>query len=165
MNKMHAAAIGVLVSGALACGALVVARQTQKQQSPPPGFQSRLSLVETPSESRQTGLTIVRLINTAEMNYKSAHGSFATWDELFRSGAISEREKPGTVFQGLKLSVGPEVAPDWILNLVTAANGQSYELSLHNSPDGCGFSFFSDQRGVIYQGGAIDCSLDLKPRS
>lgn len=91
-----------------------------------------MSLVETPSESRQTGLTIVRLINTVEMNCKSAHGSFATWDELFRSGAISEREKPGTMFQGLKLSMGPEVTPDWILNLVTAANGQSYELSLHN---------------------------------
>lgn len=107
MNKMHAAAIGVLVSGALAWGALVVAQQTQKQQSPPPGFQSRLSLVETPSESRQTGLTIVRLINTTEMNYKSAHGSFATWDELFRSGAISEREKPGHDVSGFETVRGP----------------------------------------------------------
>ncbi|MFZ3245044.1 MAG: hypothetical protein WA185_08210 [Candidatus Acidiferrales bacterium] len=161
MSGMRAVAIGIAVSGALVCSALVMAQQ---QRTTPPGL-TRLQAVETNSESHQTGVTVVRLINTAEMNYKSTHGSYAAWNELFRSGAISGREKPGTLFQGLKLSAGPEVTPGWVLNLVTAAGGEGYELSLRNSPDACGFSFFSDQRGIIYQGGVIDCSVDLRPQS
>ncbi|HEV2422228.1 MAG TPA: hypothetical protein VGS59_11015 [Candidatus Acidoferrales bacterium] len=163
MNGMRAVAMGILASSALTCGAFVVAQQTQKRSMPPGGALSRLSLSETPRESHLTGLKVVRLINTAEMNYKEAHGSYATWDELIPSGAISEREKPRTMFQGLRLSVRPEVTPGWVLDLVTAANGQGYELSLRNLPDKCGFSFFSDQRGIIYQGGWIDCSVELKP--
>lgn len=163
MNRTRAIAMGILASSALACGALVAAQQSQKQQSPPRG--DVLPLTETLRDSRMTGVKVVRLINTAEMNYKHAHGNFATWDELFRSGAISSREKPATQFQGLKLSDKPEVVPGWTLSLVTAAKGQSYELSLRNLTDACGFSFFSDQRGIIYQGGVIDCSVDLRPRS
>jgi hypothetical protein len=164
MNRMRATAVAIVVTSALACGTLVEGQQTEKQPVPPGRVLSRLSLTETSRESRQTGVNVVRLINTAEMNYKRAHGNYATWDELFRSGAISEREKPGTLFQGLKLSAGPEVTPDWVLNLVTAAGGKGYELSLRDSPDACGFSFFSDQRGIIYQGGVIDCSVDLRPQ-
>jgi hypothetical protein len=165
MNAKRVTAIGALLSTALVCAALIVAQQQQGKAPLPRSPMARLQSVETASESRQTGVNVVRLINTAEVYYKQAHGSYATWDELFSSGEISKREKPGTKFQGLKLSAGPEVTPGWILNLVTAASGEGYELSLRNSPDACGFSFFSDERGIIYQGGWIDCSVDLRPRS
>lgn len=166
MSRMGAIAVCTMLSSAFIFTASVLAQQGAKPQPATPSrFLSRLSLTETTRDSRQVGVTVVRLINTAEMNYKRAHGSYATWDELFRSGAISEREKQGTMFQGLKLSAGPEVTPGWVLNLVTAVGGQQYELSLRNSPDACGFSFFSDERGVIYQGGVIDCSVELKPAS
>ena len=157
MNRMRAVAVGILASSALACGALVVAQQQSDIQHP--------QAIETSRQSRLTGVNVVRLINTAEMDYKYAHGKYATWDELFRSGAISDRERPATKFQGLKLSLGPEVVPGWALSLVTAAEGQNYELSLKNSADACGFAFFSDQSGLIYQGGVIGCSVDLRPQS
>ena len=162
MNSMRAAAVGILVSSALACAAFA------QQQRTPPGLQRELQrpqAVETSRDSRMTGVKVVRLINTAEMDYKQTHGRYATWDELVPSGAISRHEKPGTMFQGLNLSVRPEVTPGWVLDLVTAADGQGYELSLRNVADKCGFSFFSDQRGIIYQGGVIDCSVDLRPQS
>jgi hypothetical protein len=61
------------------------------------------------------------------------------------------------MFGNLNLSEGPEVAPGWTLAMIVAADDQSYELSLHNLPDKCGFSFFSDQRGLIYEGNVIGC--------
>lgn len=165
MNNMRAVAVGAAVLGVWVCGALVRGQQTAKQPVAPGRFLSRLALTETSRDSRQTGVNIVRLINTAEMNYKHAHGNYATWDELFRSGVISEREKPATPFQGLRLTGGPEVVPGWALNLVTTAKGQAYALSLRHLTDTCGFSFFSDEHGIIYQGGVIDCAVDLRPPS
>lgn len=61
------------------------------------------------------------------------------------------------MFGNLNLSQGPEVVPGWTLAMIVAADGQSYELSLHKLGDKCGFSFFSDQRGVIYEGNVIGC--------
>jgi hypothetical protein len=171
MNKMRAVAIGILASGALACGVLAVAQQTQKQRSPWAGDVSGLSLTETSRESRLVGLDVVRAINGAEARYKYLNGSYATWLTLFRSGGMNNghillgwnlREKQ---FGRMELSIGPEVVPGWTLSLVTAGKGESYELSLRNLGDPCAFSFFSDQHGIIYQGGVIDCSVDVRPRS
>ncbi|MGB6874796.1 MAG: hypothetical protein WBD87_02060 [Candidatus Acidiferrales bacterium] len=159
MNRIRALAVLIVVSVGIACSAFVMAQQ--QQTAPPRNPMARVQAVETSRDSRQTGVRVVRLINTAEAEYRHSHGRYATWDKLVPSGAISEHEKPGTMFQGLKLSIRPEVTPGWVLDLVTAVNGQGYELSLHNVSDECGFSFFSDQRGI--QGGWIDCSVELKP--
>lgn len=164
MNRVRAMSAGVMLSSAFIFAASAMAQQQAKpQRRTPSGDLPQLSLIQTSRDNRQTGVNVVRLINTAEMKYKHAHGNYATWDELFRSGAISAREKPGTMFQGLNLSAGPEVTPGWVLNLVTPAGGQGYELSLRSVSDECGFSFFSDDHGIIYQGGWIDCSIELKP--
>jgi hypothetical protein len=160
MNFPKTTAIGISIASAVACAALVFAQEIPRQRD-----LSRPQAVETSRDSRMTGIMAVRLINTAESRYKYRHGTYATWDELLRSGEIDSLEKPATPFQGLHLSAGPEVTSGWMLSLVTAANGQSYELSLRNTPDPCAFSFFSDQRGLIYQGGVIDCSIELKPAS
>jgi len=34
---------------------------------------------------------------------------------------------------------------------------------MRKASDPCAFSFFSDQSGIVYQGGVIDCSIKLKP--
>ncbi|MGB7229056.1 MAG: hypothetical protein WBD26_15020, partial [Candidatus Acidiferrales bacterium] len=66
-------------------------------------------------------------------------------------------------WQPLHLSVGPEVVPGWELSLVAAADGQSFQLSVRNLADPCRLSFFSDQNGIIYEGGALNCSVQLVP--
>jgi|SRR5215469_5066624 len=162
MKLKRVIAIGALASTALVCAVLVVA---QEQRPAPPAVLARQQAVETSRDSHLTGVNVVRLINTAEIDYRQSHGRYAKWDELVPSGSMTKFERPGTPFQGLQLVARPEVTPGWILDLVTAADGQSYELSLRNSADACGFSFFSDQRGIIFQGGYIDCSVELKPPS
>lgn len=76
----------------------------------------------------------MRLMNTGEAAYKYAHGNYAARDELFRSGVISEREKPITRFQGLKLTAGPRSFPDGILPRCLFRSAH-YELSLRSVDD------------------------------
>lgn len=157
MNKIGSVAIGTLVAGALAGAALVMAQQ---QGTRPPGARlARLQATETSRDSRVVGIDIVRTIETAEVEYKVKHGVYASWNKLFRAPDEEKR------WEGLHLSAGPQIVPGWELKLVASADGEHFELSLHNVPDECGFSFFSDEHGVIYQGGAIDCSIELKPAS
>ena len=159
MIKLRGTAIAILVAGALACAAPAMA-QAIKQAPParePYRQLKRDAAILRPSDERAIGVDVVRLINTAEAEHKSAHGGYAAWPELYRSGIIAKHEKQGTMFGNLNLSEGPEVVPGWTLAMIVAADGQRYELSLHNSADRCGFSFFSDQRGLIYQGNVIGC--------
>lgn len=162
MNKARTIAVAMVALLVLACSVLVIAQQ--QQTAPPRNPLARLQAVETSRDSRMTGVNVVRLINTAEAVYKSEHGSYASWSELFCSDAISEREKPGTPFQGLQLSPGPEVVPGWNLAIVVSSDRRNYELSLRSVDDKeCRFSFFSDDSGLIYEGGVIDCSVQLVP--
>lgn len=153
MNKLRGTAIAILAAGALACAALTMA---QAGKSTPPIPHDPM-VFQAPDVARTRGVNVVRLINTAEAEYKSAHGGYAAWPELYRSGIIAEHEKPGLMFGNLNLSEGPEVVPGWSLAMIVAADGESYELSLRNLKDKCQFSFFSDERGLIYEGNVIGC--------
>lgn len=160
MNKMRALGVGIIMLAAFTCAALVIAQQNPTRQ----GRAVRQRLVETSRESRMIGISVVRLINTAEANYRYRHGTYASLKALFDSGTISEAQKRSGV-PGMQLAASGDVVPGWSLTLVTSAKGRSYELSVRNTGDPCMFSFFSDQRGIIYQGGVIDCSIELKPAS
>lgn len=153
MNRLRGTATAILVAGALTCAALSMAQSRESA----PAVPHDPVVVQAPNAVRTTGVNVVRLINTAEAEYKNAHGGYAKWSELYRSGIIAKHEKPGLMFGKLNLSEAPEVVPGWTLTMIVAADAQSYELSLHNSADKCGFSFFSDQRGLIYEGNVIDC--------
>jgi len=154
MNKLRGTVIAILAAGALACAASAMAQARE----PAPAVPHDPMVFQAPNAVRTTGVNVVRLINTAEAEYKSTHSGYATWPELYRSGIIAKHEKQGTMFGNLNLSESPEVAPGWTLAMLVAADGQSYQLSLHNLPDKCEFSFFSDQRGLIYEGNVIGCA-------
>ncbi|MFZ0335568.1 MAG: hypothetical protein WAN10_02520 [Candidatus Acidiferrales bacterium] len=153
MSGMRAVAIGIAVSGALVCSALVVAQQ---QRTTPPGLR-RLQAVETGRDSNVTGIGVLKTVVTAEIEYNSRRGSFVSWKALYSAPELQKNWQP------LHLSVGPEVVPGWELSLVAAADGQSFQLSVRNLADPCRLSFFSDQNGIIYEGGALNCSVQLVP--
>lgn len=157
MKSMRAVAIGIITIGALACATLIVAQQ---QNARPRNPLMRVQAVETSRDSRMIGISVVRTIVTAEVTYNLEDGgSFVGWDQLY---AAPDMQK---YWEQLHLHLGPEVVPGWKLNLVASADGKHFTLSLRNLPDKCGFSFFSDDHGIIYQGGWIDCSVELKPAS
>src|SRR5487761_205515 len=152
MNRLRGTVIAIFAAGALTCAALAMAQAGK----PAPAIRHDPMVFQAPNETLATGVNVVRLINTAEMEYKRAQGSYATWDVLFRSGLISDLQKR-PFFGGVHLAAGPEAVPGWTLALIPSAEGQSYELSLRNLGDKCQFSFFSDQRGLIYEGQVIGC--------
>lgn len=164
MNKPRGIVVAILCAGALTCAALAVAQAQKPAPVPPRDRMAGMALI-APNDSRMIGVSAVRLINTAEMEYKHAHGGYATWDELYRSGLIANDQKRWQQFNGLELAAGPEVVAGWTLALIPSADGQSYELSLRNLGDKCQFSFFSDQRGLIFQGNVIDCAAGIVPAS
>lgn len=165
MNKLRGTAIAILAAGALACAALAVAQAIKQAPPAPEPYRQlkRYAAIIQPNDARVTGVNVVRLINTAQAEYKNAHGGYASWPELYRSGIIAKHEKSGLMFGNLNLSEGPEVVPGWTLAMIVAADAQSYELSLRNLQDRCQFSLFSDQRGLIFRGVVIDCGAAIVP--
>lgn len=112
-------------------------------------------------EERAKAISVVRLINTAEIMYSDgskqdsidAHGHFGSWDELNQSGVVKALESQWTEAKGLQLSTGPDVMPGWHLDLLVSADGKSWSIALHDQREGDGlFSLFSDSTGIIYLG-------------
>jgi hypothetical protein len=155
MKKSQLGTISMFVATTLAC-ALLAAAQTQRPEPPRQAYEG--GAFETIQESRLVGVNIVRLINTAELDYKYAHDRYANWDELYRSSAIVAAQRRSAGATGVTLAPGPEVVPGWVLTVIVSQDGKSYQLSLRNLADKqCRFSLFSDQSGLIYQGNVIGC--------
>jgi len=150
MRRRKERAAGILAATMVTCVTLAIAQVRRPVDRP--------GAVETVRDSRLIGAHVVRFINTLELDYRLAHGTFADWNELYQSGAIgaAERRSPDTT--GLALGPGREVVPGWSLAIVVSRDGQSYQMSLRNVDDKqCRFSFFSDPSGLIYQGNVMAC--------
>jgi hypothetical protein len=101
---------------------------------------------------------VVRIINTAEYEYRRDHGSFAVWPDLFTSGAVEKVQKEVDQWTALPISTGSQVIPGYFMNLLVSSDAGSYSVSLHEAgSNDCGFSVFSDTSGLIYEGTVIDC--------
>lgn len=112
-------------------------------------------------EERTTAINVVRLINTAEVLYNSGskkysidtHNRYASWDELYKSGAVKAAQDLPHMAKDLQLSAGLEVIPGHRLDLLVSSDGQSFSVALHDTKEGDGlFSVFSDPSGVIFLG-------------
>jgi hypothetical protein len=120
---------------------------------------------KSPSEEeRGKAVNVVRLINTAELWYSNgtkkdesdAHGSYASWEELYKSGLLKTVQDKWPMVKDLKVSASPELMPGYQLDLLVSANGKSYSVALHDKRDGDGlFSVFSDQNGIIFLGSPL----------
>jgi hypothetical protein len=133
---------------------LVAARaQTPEPQSP-----------NRPLTPREKAIEVVRVINTAEYDFRNDHNRFGTWNEIYASGVVTNLEQTWPRMKDLSIASGPEVIPGFRLTLLVAEEGGAYSLSLHEiQSHGCGLSVFSDQSGLIYQGTVIDCPQITDP--
>ena len=111
---------------------------------------------------RKTAITLVRLINTAELEPKFQRARYESFSDLLQSGALknTQRHFPQLAVEELNLQSERDVLPGWELRLVVSGDGNSYKLSLIEKEDRCKFGFFSDEVGIIYHGKAIDCPVD-----
>jgi hypothetical protein len=141
----------------LLAGGLLVSSGVRAQQKNSPTIQDRQR------EQHSLAINIVRAINTAEVNYKKAHGSYATWSTLYTNGDFTDSgtkwssESLPTVAHAMYGS-GPEIVPGWKLRLNLSKDGSAYDLSLEDVTDPkCGYAVTSDERGMIRQGRSVAC--------
>lgn len=153
MKSMRAIAIAVVVSGTLACAALLAAQQQA-------GRQQAMAMPASPSPDLQTGINLVKTVVTAEIVYSSAHGSFVAWDELYESPDTQKLWQPSSEQPNsprLQISAGPEVIPGWTLSALASPDGKTFQVWARNSSNQCGLSVLSNETGIIYAGGYWNC--------
>ena len=105
-------------------------------------------------------VTALRLLNTSEYSYMDEHHRFADRDQMLtflrQTGCLS------------KSSIDLENPNPYELAITTSSDGKHYQITLQRPSDmndkgtWCKTAAFTDDRGVIFLGQAIDC--DAAPR-
>jgi hypothetical protein len=103
-------------------------------------------------ERRTQALAAVRLINTAEAN----RPQLVSLSELSDSPAVramrAEGGPLGDTARALRFD-REEVLPGWRVHFVLGTG--SYSIALTDGRDPCGFTYFSNEKGLILQGRPI----------
>lgn len=98
---------------------------------------------------------VMRTLNTNEYTYRSANGRFADHDQMI------EFLRQKNLLS--KLPVDVENLQPYVLAITTSSDGMHYQIALERPSDmndkstWCKTAAFSDDRGVIFLGQAIDC--------
>lgn len=97
----------------------------------------------------------IRLLNTHEVSYKNENGRYADRDQMLaflrQKGFLS------------KSAVDLENPTPYELAITTTSDGMHYQITLQRPSDmnekstWCKTAAFSDEKGVIFLGQAIDC--------
>lgn len=105
--------------------------------------------------SKSTLVGVMRTLNNQEYSYRDANGRFAAKDELLKF-----LQKQG------RLSSSPidlQNPKPYALEVTTTTDGMHYQITLerpsdmHDKSTWCKPAAFTDERGVIYLGLALDC--------
>lgn len=109
------------------------------------------------SAQKWEAASMARLINTAEVQYEFANGSYANYATLLHSGQLKETgEREFTVLPGNWQSETNPL-PGYRFRLLISADGSSYQLSIQERTADCGTGLFSDETGIVFEGRASDC--------
>lgn len=99
-------------------------------------------------ERRTLAVKAARFVNTAQARHQAKTGRYVQADDLLTSAEVAEL-KSGPTGQGLSLATPTAIVEGFELRLTT--DGRAYSFSLRDKADPCGFGYFSDDSGVIFQ--------------
>ena len=126
-------------------------------------------LSDRENQHHSMAINIVKAINAAEADFKKNHGTYATWTTLTSTGYFTPTgtkwasEEFPTVAHAM-YGPGPEIVPGWKLRLNLSKDGATYDLMLEDLHDPkCGYAVFSDDRGRVRQGRAVECEQPGEP--
>jgi hypothetical protein len=105
------------------------------------------------SQDRRSGaVTLLRVINTAEMEHQMKQKHFGTFAELLESGSLDAAGKRfGDAWSALSFDRKATSDPlsGYGMHFTVDAAGKTYSVSLTDKSDDS--SFFTDERGLIYE--------------
>lgn len=104
-------------------------------------------------QSRKYGaVTLLRVINTAEMEHQTKQKRFGTFTELVELGSLDAAgERYGHTWKALSFDRQATAEPldEYAMHFTVDAAGKMYSVSLTDKSDYS--SFFTDERGLIYE--------------
>jgi hypothetical protein len=106
---------------------------------------------ETPEQvqRRQQALGAARMVNTIQANQPGAATKvYFTHDQLETAPYLASARTKGTL-QPMNFKPGAEILPGWKLTLDTTRDG--YWFMIKDTTDPCGFTWISNQNGLIYK--------------
>jgi hypothetical protein len=107
---------------------------------------------ETPEQvtRKRAALMVTRMINTIQFNRpEGAKQVFLRHEELANAPIAAQmKASPNPAVQQISLSPETDILPGWRLTLDVTASG--YWFSVKDTTDPCGFSFISNDSGLIY---------------
>jgi hypothetical protein len=116
---------------------------------------------------REEALQATRLINNVtSQGTRFGARRYLSWSEIADSGALPGLRSDGGPMGELvrKIRWGtPEPLPGWNIHFVTS--GDAYAFSLRDIRDPCGFTYLSDESGVIWEGRPIGQRVGIVPVS
>jgi hypothetical protein len=130
---------------------------TLRSQNAPP------SPSEAEHAKRSLAVNFMRAIGTAEAQYRTRHGAYASRDVLLASEEFKGRgwtwaAKNDPQFVSLFSGLG--IPPGSLLRLNVTADGKAYDVLLEDTTDqSCGYAVVSDERGMIRESKAIGCAI------
>jgi hypothetical protein len=109
-----------------------------------------LAVQQPAAYDAKAGLTLMRAINTAENAERAASGQYLPLERLVTSKMMAR------VSQAVTFNGDDATYMGQIVRVLVSADGQRYQVQLV-PPSGCGVSFFTDERGLIFEGKVIGC--------
>ena len=106
---------------------------------------------ETPEQAvrRKQALGAARMINTLQANQPGASTKvYFTHDQLESAPYLKSAATKG-ILQPMNFKPGADILPGWKLTLDTTRDG--YWFMIKDSTDPCGFTWISNQDGLIYK--------------
>ncbi len=108
-----------------------------------------------PPTPRTTALSVLRLVNTGEAQFRSQNGRFGTWEELQTSNIMDNLKAP-IGLPGVQFAPAPEILSGLELRLLRSDDGR-YSASIQDISARCSLALFTDERGLIYEGRPLGC--------
>ena len=121
------------------------------------------------SPERSNALGVVRLVTMAEADYFHRNGHYATFAELVKSGQLGKTatDAPENLraFFALNLNSESEPVPGFMFGLDVPAGGNTYNLSLEQKTEKCGFRLLADDKGAVLEGKSEHCGVEEEASS
>lgn len=115
--------------------------------------------------SRLDALRAARIINSAQ-GWEARGGRFLPWDQLGSAGYVillrGDGGPSGDLVRRMKWGER-EVLPGWRIHFVVADD--TYAFSLRDSRDTCGFTYASDESGVVLEAYPVERDGSLPRRA
>jgi hypothetical protein len=94
----------------------------------------------------------VRFLNTLEYSYKQKSGKFGSLEELKSSEEWKTTAARSPMFSTM---TGGDLAAGYDISVIADPAGTKYRISAKATDSQCGSSFFSDEKGLIFQGSPL----------